>query len=235
MLSVKASATGGAVDPASVAVPWGGSVSFTAAPDAGCYLERATVAGVRDDGSVADPVKLDIADYQGGSYRVTPNGVKAPQELAFSFTCAGQPVVTAQPQGASVHEGEAVALSVAADAAEDVLAHEEVSCGAAATHELGYQWFRMPEGGGEDVALEGETSHSLKFDRAAAADAGSYYCRITQTYLGTVTSVETDRAEVSIAKREDLAFNACGLPVATAHSKYVGAIKPATGGTAPYT
>ena len=38
-----------------------------------------------------------------------------------------------------------------------------------------------------------------------------------------------------MAKREDLAFNACGLPVATAHSKYVGAIKPATGGTAPYT
>ena len=235
MLSVKASATGGAVDPAGVAVPWGGSVSFTAAPDAGCYLERATVAGVRDDGSATDAVELDIADYQGGSHRVTLNGVKAPQELVFSFTRAGRPVVTAQPQGASVHEGEAVALSVAADAAEDVLAHEEVSCGAAATHELGYQWFRMPEGGGEDVALEGETSPSLKFDRAAAEDAGSYYCRITQTYLGTVTSVETDRAEVSIAKREDLAFNACGLPVATAHSEYAGAIKPATGGTAPYT
>ena len=235
MLSVKASATGGAVDPAGVAVPWGGSVSFTAAPDAGCYLERATVAGVRDDGSATDAVELDIADYQGGSHRVTLNGVKAPQELVFSFTRAGRSVVTAQPQGASVHEGEAVALSVAADAAEDVLAHEEVSCGAAATHELGYQWFRMPEGGGEDVALEGETSPSLKFDRAAAADAGSYYCRITQTYLGTVTSVETDRAEVSIAKREDLAFNACGLPVATAHSEYAGAIKPATGGTAPYT
>ena len=39
---------------------------------------------------------------------------------------------------------------------------------------------------------------------------------------------------MSIAKREDLAFNACGLPVATAHGEYVGAIKPATGGTAPY-
>lgn len=143
-------------------------------------------------------------------------------------------MVKAQPQGASVHEGEAATLSVAADAAEEVLAHEEVSCGAAASHELGYQWFRVSDGG-EDVALEGETSASLTFDRAAAADAGSYYCRITQTYLGTVTSVETDRAEVSIAKREDLAFNACGLPVATAHSEYVGAIKPATGGTAPYT
>lgn len=133
-----------------------------------------------------------------------------------------------------MHEGEAATLSVAADAAEEVLAHEEASCGAAASHELGYQWFRVSDGG-EDVALEGETSASLTFDRAAAADAGSYYCRITQTYLGTVTSVETDRAEVSIAKREDLAFNACGLPVATAHSEYVGAIKPATGGTAPYT
>lgn len=48
-------------------------------------------------------------------------------------------------------------LSVAADAAEEVLAHEEVSCGAAASHELGYQWFRVSDGG-EDVALEGETS-----------------------------------------------------------------------------
>ena len=234
MLSAKTSAANGTVDPASVAVPWGGSVSFTAAPDAGCYLERATVAGVRGDGSVADAVELDIADYQGGSYRATLNGVKVPQELAFSFARAGQPVVKAQPQGASVHEGEAVTLSVAADAAEDVLAHEEVSCGAAATHELGYQWFRMTEGGGEGVALEGETSSSLMLACATAADAGSYYCRITQTYLGTVTSVETDRAEVSIAKREDLAFNACGLPVATAHSEYVGAIEPATGGTAPY-
>lgn len=234
MLSVKASAVNGTVDPASVAVPWGGSVSFTAAPDAGCYLERATVAGVRDDGSVADAVELDIADYQGGSYRANLNGVKGSQELAFSFARAGQPVVKAQPQGASVHEGEAVTLSVAADAAEDVLAHEEVSCGAAAAHELGYQWFRVTDGG-DDVALEGETSPSLTLACAATADAGSYYCGITQTYLGTVTSVETDRAEVSIAKREDLAFNACGLPVATAHSEYVGAIEPATGGTAPYT
>ena len=233
MISVKASAANGTVDPASVAVPWGGDVSFTAAPDAGCYLERATVAGARDDGSAADPVELDIADYQGGSHRVTLNGVKALQKLAFSFARAGQPVVKAQPQGASVHEGEAVTLSAAADAAEDVLAHEEVSCGAAATHELGYQWFRVIDGG-DDVALEGEKSFSLMLACATAADAGSYYCRITQTYLGTVTSVKTDRAEVSIAKREDLAFNACGLPVATAHSEYVGAIKPATGGTAPY-
>ena len=235
MLSVKASAANGTVDPASVAVPWGGDVSFAAAPDAGCYLERATVAGARDDGSAADPVELDIADYQGGSHRVTLNGVKAPQELAFSFARAGQPVVKAQPQDASVHEGEAVTLSVAADAAEDVLAHEEVSSGAAAAHELGYQWFRVPEGSGEGEALEGETSPSLTFDRAAAADAGSYYCRITQTYLGTETSVDTDRAEVSIAKREDLAFNACGLPAATAHVKYAAVIKPATGGTPPYT
>ena len=235
MLSVKASAANGTVDPVSVAVPWGGNVLFTAAPDAGCYLERATVAGVRDDGSAADPVELDIADYQGGSHRVTLNGVKAPQELAFSFARAGQPVVKAQPQDASVHEGEAVTLSVAADAAEDVLAHEEVSSGAAAAHELGYQWFRVPEGSGEGEALEGETSPSLTFDRAAAADAGSYYCRITQTYLGTETSVDTDRVEVSIAKREDLAFNACGLPAATAHGEYAAAIEPATGGTPPYT
>ena len=232
-LEVKASAVNGMVDPASAAVPQGGSASFTATPYDGCYLERATVVDVRD-GSISDSVELDIADYQGGSYRVTLNDIDAPQRLAFSFARAGQPVVKAQPQGASVHEGEAATLSVAADAAEEVLAHEEVSCGAAASHELGYQWFRVFDGG-EDVALEGETSASLTFDRAAAADAGSYYCRITQTYLGTVTSVETDRAEVSIAKREDLAFNACGLPVATAHSKYVGAIKPATGGTAPYT
>ena len=235
MLSVKASAANGTVDPASVAVPWGGNVSFTAAPDAGCYLERATVAGVRDDGSAADPVELDIADYQGGSHRVTLNGVKAPQELAFSFARAGEPVVKAQPQGASVHEGEAVTLSVTADAAEDVLAHEEVSSGAAASHELGYQWFRVPEGGGEGTALEGETSPSLTLTCASAADAGSYYCRVTQTYLGTVTSVETAWAEVSIAMREDLAFNACGLPAATAHSEYAAAIEPATGGTPPYT
>ena len=218
-LEVKASAVNGTVNPASAAVPQGGSASFTATPYDGCYLERATVADVRD-GSISDSVELDIADYQGGSYRVTLNDIDAPQRLAFSFARAGQPVVKAQPQGASVHEGEAATLSVAADAAEEVLAHEEVSCGAAASHELGYQWFRVSDGG-EDVALEGETSASLTFDRAAAADAGSYYCRITQTYLGTATSVETDRAEVSIAKREDLAFNACGLPVATAHSEYV--------------
>lgn len=231
-LEVKASAVNGAVDPASAAVPQGGSASFTATPYDGCYLERATVADARD-GSIADSVELDIADYQGGSYRVTLNDIDVPQRLAFSFARAGQPVVKAQPQDVSVHEGEAVTLSIAADAAEEILAHEEVSCGAAASHELGYQWFRVTDGG-EDVALEGETSPSLTLACATAADAGSYYCRITQTYLGTVTSVKTDRAEVSIAKREDLAFNACGLPVATAHSEYVGAIEPATGGTAPY-
>lgn len=232
-LEVKASAINGTADPASAAVPQGGSASFTATPYDGCYLERATVADVRD-GSIADSVELDIADYQGGSYRVTLSDIDVPQRLAFSFTRAGQPVVKAQPQDVSVHEGEAVTLSIAADAAEEILAHEEVSCGAAASHELGYQWFLVTDGG-EDVALEGETSPSLTFDRTSAADAGLYYCRVTQTYLGTVTFVDTDRAEVSTAKREDLAFNACGLPVATAHSDYVGAIKPATGGTAPYT
>ena len=230
---VKASAISGTVDPVSAAVPQGGSASFTATPYDGCYLERATVADVRD-GSIADSVELDIADYQGGSYCVTLNDIDVPQRLAFSFTRAGQPVVKAQPQDVSVHEGEAVTLSIAADAAEEILAHEEVSCGAASSHELGYQWFRVTDGG-EDVALEGETSPSLTFDRTSAADAGLYYCRVTQTYLGTVTFVDTDRAEVSIAKREDLAFNACGLPVATAHSDYAEAIKPATGGTAPYT
>ena len=230
---VKASAISGTVDPVSAAVPQGGSASFTATPYDGCYLERATVADVRD-GSIADSVELDIADYQGGSYCVTLNDIDVPQRLAFSFARAGQPVVKAQPQDVSVHEGEAVTLSIAADAAEEILAHEEVSCGAASSHELGYQWFRVTDGG-EDVALEGETSPSLTFDRTSAADAGLYYCRVTQTYLGTVTFVDTDRAEVSIAKREDLAFNACGLPVATAHSDYAEAIKPATGGTAPYT
>ena len=230
---VKASAISGTVDPVSAAVPQGGSASFTATPYDGCYLERATVADVRD-GSIADSVELDIADYQGGSYCVTLNDIDVPQRLAFSFTRAGQPVVKAQPQDVSVHEGEAVTPSIAADAAEEILAHEEVSCGAASSHELGYQWFRVTDGG-EDVALEGETSPSLTFDRTSAADAGLYYCRVTQTYLGTVTFVDTDRAEVSIAKREDLAFNACGLPVATAHSDYAEAIKPATGGTAPYT
>ena len=232
-LEVKASAINGTVDPASADVSQGGSASFTATPYDGCYLERATVADVRD-GSIADSVELDIADYQGGSYCVTLNDIDVPQRLAFSFTRAGQPVVKAQPQDVSVHEGEAVTLSIAADAAEEILAHEEVSCGAASSHELGYQWFRVTDGG-EDVALEGETSPSLTFDRTSAADAGLYYCRVTQTYLGTVTFVDTDRAEVSIAKREDLAFNACGLPVATAHSDYAEAIKPATGGTAPYT
>ena len=232
-LEVKASAVNGTVDPASAAVPQGGSASFTATPYDGCYLERATVVDVRD-GSISDSVELDIADYQGGSYCVTLNDIDVPQRLAFSFTRAGQPVVKAQPQDVSVHEGEAVTLSIAADAAEEILAHEEVSCGAASSHELGYQWFRVTDGG-EDVALEGETSPSLTFDRTSAADAGLYYCRVTQTYLGTVTFVDTDRAEVSIAKREDLAFNACGLPVATAHSDYAEAIKPATGGTAPYT
>ncbi|WP_302144551.1 hypothetical protein, partial [Senegalimassilia anaerobia] len=79
----------------SAAVPQGGSASFTATPYDGCYLERATVADVRD-GSIADSVELDIADYQGGSYRLTLNDIDVSQRLAFSFARAGQPVVKAQ-------------------------------------------------------------------------------------------------------------------------------------------
>ena len=140
-------------------------------------------------------------------------------------------MIDAQPQDTSVREGESVTLSVAADAAQSVRDHEVVSSGAAASHELTYQWYRVGENG-QSTPVEGAHSATLEVQ---AGDAGEYYCQVTQLYLGTVTTVESNHATVSRVEPEALVFNATALPPATAHAEYKASINPATGGTSPYT
>ena len=199
-----------------------------ATPDEGCYLECVTVA---EDGSDT-PVDLDISDYKGGAYEVTLSGVTASQEVTFEFAKADAPKVIAQPQDASAHEGDAVVLSVAAEAGKGVADHASSSTGSAADVELSYQWFHMVDG--EAVALEGETGETLLIENLDDDCAGEYFCRITQRYLGTETQVDSDRAVISAVSRDALVFNGGLLPSARAHSAYRVTIAGAAGGEAPY-
>ena len=221
-------AVNGSVDNASITVDAGGNATLSATPDEGCYLERVTVAENGSDKGV----NLDISDYEGGAYEVTLSGVTASQEVTFEFAKADAPKVIAQPQDASAHEGDAVVLSVAAEAGKGVLDHAGSSAGSAADVELSYQWFRMV--GGEAVALEGETGETLLIENLDDDCAGEYFCRITQRYLGTETQADSDRAVVSVVPRDALVFNGGLLPAARAHSAYRVTIAGAAGGESPY-
>ena len=223
-----AKAVNGSVDNASVTVDAGGDVTLSATPDEGYYLERVTVTEADSDKAI----DLDISDYEGGAYVVTLSGVTASHEITFEFAKADAPKVIAQPQDASAHEGDAVVLSVAAEAGKGVLDHTSSSTGSAADVELSYQWFHMV--GGEAVALEGETGETLLIENLDDDCAGEYFCRVTQRYLGTETQVESDRAVVSVVPRDTLVFNGGLLPVARAHSTYRATISGAACGEAPY-
>ena len=225
---MSAKAVNGSVDNGSITVAAGESVTIVATPDEGCYLECVTVA---EDGSDT-PVDLDISDYKGGSYEVTLSGVTASQEVTFEFAKADAPKVIAQPQDASAHEGDAVVLSVAAEAGKGVADHASSSTGSAADVELSYQWFHMVDG--EAVALEGETGETLLIENLDDDCAGEYFCRITQRYLGTEAQVDSDRAVVSVVPRDALVFNGGLLPIARAHGAYRATISGAAGGEAPY-
>ena len=232
---VTARAVNGSVDPESALVATDGKVTLSATPDEGCYLTRVTVAEeAGDDGSAGNAYDLDISDYKGGAYEVTLSGVSAPQKVTFEFAKAAAPQVLAQPQDASAYEGDPVELSVAAEAGRNVRVHAAVSSGSAADVKLSYQWYRMSDDGGKAVALKGETGEALSIAQLDSEGEGEYFCRITQSYLGTVTKTDTEHAKVSIVPRETLVFNGRVLPVATAHDEYRAQIAGATGGKAPY-
>lgn len=232
---VTARAVNGSVDPESALVATDGKVTLSATPDEGCYLTRVTVSEeAGDDGSAGNAYDLDISDYKGGAYEVTLSGVSAPQKVTFEFAKAAAPQVLAQPQDASAYEGDPVELSVAAEAGRNVRVHAAVSSGSAADVKLSYQWYRMSDDGGKAVALKGETGEALSIAQLDSEGEGEYFCRITQSYLGTVTKTDTEHAKVSIVPRETLVFNGRVLPVATAHDEYRAQIAGATGGKAPY-
>ena len=225
---VTAKAVNGSVDNASVTVVEGGDATLSATPDEGCYLERVTVSEVGSD----EAVDLDISDYKGGAYEVTLSDITASQKVTFEFAKADVPRVVAQPQDVSAHEGDSAVLSVAAEAGENVLEHAAASTGSAADVELSYQWFRMVDG--KAVALEGETGETLSLSNLDDEQAGEYFCRITQHYLGTEKQTDSDCASVSVVAWDTLVFNGDVLPAASAHSTYLATIAGAAGGKAPY-
>ena len=225
---VTAKAVNGSVDNASVTVAEGGDAILSATPDDGCYLERVTVSEAGSDATV----DLDISDYKGGAYEVTLSDVNASQVVTFEFAKADVPRVVAQPQDVSAHEGDSAVLSVAAEAGENVLEHAAASTGSAADAEIFYQWFRMADG--KSVALEGETGETLSLSDLDDEQAGEYFCRITQRYLGTERQTDSEHASVSVVPWDTLVFNGDRLPAASAHSTYLATIAGAAGGKAPY-
>lgn len=223
-----AKAVNGSVDNDLVSVVEGGDATLSATPNEGCYLERVTVAQAGSDATV----DLDISDYKGGAYEVTLSDVTASQEVTFEFVKADAPRVVAQPQDVSVHEGDSAVLSVAAEAGKNVADHATSSTGCAAEVELSYQWFRMANG--KAVALDGETGETLSLADLDGEQAGEYFCRITQRYLGTEKQADSDCASVSVVAWDTLVFNGDLLPAASAHGTYIATIAGAAGGKAPY-
>ena len=202
-----------------------------------------TLSGVAGEASGASlsaglpgTVELDISDYAGGGYAVTLSDIAESQSLAFAFAVAAAPAVLAQPQSVSVSSGASATLAVAADAAESERGHAALFSGEepAAHYEMRYQWYRAANGQGEDELLAGETNPTLGITSVGMADAGAYFCRITQEYLGTTTSVDTEPATISVVNDDSFAFNGGVLEPATVHDAYSAALPSAVGGSVPY-
>jgi hypothetical protein len=112
---------------------------------------------------VINPVsEQDEADYDVVITNSLPDSVTSTQ----ATVSVNDPVVIDQSPGpSSVQEGVNIALSVVARG----------------TGRLDYQWFK------DEIALLGETRAILEIERAAAADAGSYRCEVSNV-VGSIST-----------------------------------------------
>ena len=166
-----------------------GDRTFTASPTENCYLDHVSTTLASMRGCAGALQETLIFPTTRRHLPVELKNVTSSQTLSFAFVEAEAPVIDAQPQDTSVREGESATLSVAADAAQSVRDHEAMSSGASASHELTYQWYRVGENG-QSTLVEGANSATLEVQDG---DAGEYYCQVTQLYLGTVTTVESNQ------------------------------------------
>lgn len=113
------------------------------------YFQGSAIVGATS-GIYAIPV---VASANVGSYYVVltgPGGTATSNTVTLTLQATAAPVITAQPQSATVAAGGSVSLSVAASNA------------------TAYQWYR------NNSAITGATSATLPFGNFTSADAGSY-------------------------------------------------------------
>lgn len=92
-------------------------------------------------------------------------------------------VITSQPSGGTVLEGEDFSFEITADG-----------------ESLEYEWFK------DDQSISGATSNKLELTNVAQSDAGFYYCQITND-CGTVTSQVVDLTVTPAGSGAVLTFN----------------------------
>lgn len=110
-----------------------------------------------------------ISNFQAsdtGNYQVVVQGTcgDAVESSIAKVTMNSAPIISTQPSSKTVAAGEMLELTVVATGSE-----------------LDYQWYH------NDTELEGKTAATLSIASASTADAGSYYCNVTND-CGTIKS-----------------------------------------------
>ncbi len=99
------------------------------------------------------------------------------------------PIITGQPQGASILPGQSVTLAA----------------GVVGTHPMGYQWLF------NGAELPGATSAELIFDPAGATNTGTYSLRVTNAY-GTTFSTNAVLSVIMATVTGDNTFSQTNVP-----------------------
>ncbi|HLG98216.1 MAG TPA: hypothetical protein VKX49_18005 [Bryobacteraceae bacterium] len=111
----------------------------------------------------------------GSSYVLTGNPGQSyvPVDFQYGTTYTGPPIVTQQPQSASVIAGQSATFSV----------------GASSGSPLSYQWQSQPPGGSTFVNIPGATSSTYTTPAAQAGDNGTQFLCIVSNSSGSVITV----------------------------------------------
>ena len=112
-----------------------------------------------------------------GSSSYTVNGSAGhsyvPVDFMYSATSAGVPIITQQPQSATVTAGQAATFSVAASS----------------NTALSYQWQSQPPGGSTFVNIPGATASTYTTPAAQATDNGTQFLCVVSNSAGSVITV----------------------------------------------
>jgi hypothetical protein len=140
-----------------------------------------TDGGSISGSTTANLIITNMQPGDAGQYNViitlVPTGITATSNAA-TLTVNTKPSITQQPPATlGVTAGQQLSITVAADGSAP----------------LAYQWYEVTSG-----LITGATSATYTKDNATTADAGSYYCKVTNL----CGQVQSDNCVVTVAKKD---------------------------------